>query len=244
MKSKLSASLMILSVFLFLQPVQSHAQLNFADYDPWDLGSSWTYQNIDDPSDQFTESVFDCPGFTGNPACYKGDVNNYMIGWNDGMSVTYMAFVDEDEGLIDFPDVTIGSFTDGTFMIFDDPDIILLRTWDSFDAATKSVYEIPSTFNDVVLMAWYDHEADPNFHNTLIESGLSETLPSDRGAITDLEWYARDVGKVAIRGIQAADGTGDWDGRYNVVPEPISSTLFIVGGATLGLRRFRKKFKK
>lgn len=29
-----------------------------------------------------------------------------------------------------------------------------------------------------------------------------------------------------------------------VVPEPMSSTLFIIGGATLGLRRFRKKFKK
>ncbi len=28
-----------------------------------------------------------------------------------------------------------------------------------------------------------------------------------------------------------------------VVPEPISSTLFIVGGATLGFRRFRKKIK-
>ena len=27
-------------------------------------------------------------------------------------------------------------------------------------------------------------------------------------------------------------------------PEPISSTLFIVGGATLGFSRFRKKFKK
>ena len=30
----------------------------------------------------------------------------------------------------------------------------------------------------------------------------------------------------------------------NVAPEPFSSTLFIVGGATLGFRRFRKKFKK
>lgn len=30
----------------------------------------------------------------------------------------------------------------------------------------------------------------------------------------------------------------------SVVPEPISSTLFIVGVATLGLRRFSKKFKK
>ena len=33
-------------------------------------------------------------------------------------------------------------------------------------------------------------------------------------------------------------------GDIAVVPEPISSTLFIVGGATLGFRRFRKKFHK
>jgi hypothetical protein len=33
------------------------------------------------------------------------------------------------------------------------------------------------------------------------------------------------------------------DGTVNIVPEPISSALFVVGGATLGFRRFRKKRK-
>jgi len=51
--------------------------------------------------------------------------------------------------------------------------------------------------------------------------------------------------------MQYDEGDQDWwnygSVRYNstipttVVPEPISSTLFIVGGATLGYRRFRKK---
>jgi len=40
--------------------------------------------------------------------------------------------------------------------------------------------------------------------------------------------------------------SGEYTGAFDastVVPEPISSTLFIVGGATLGLRRFWKKRK-
>jgi hypothetical protein len=37
--------------------------------------------------------------------------------------------------------------------------------------------------------------------------------------------------------------TSGWLGATNIVPEPVSSTLFLVGAATLGFRRFRKKFK-
>lgn len=42
----------------------------------------------------------------------------------------------------------------------------------------------------------------------------------DAGFLSNRAWAVRDV---------------------TVVPEPISSTLFIVGGATLGIRRFRKR---
>ena len=39
------------------------------------------------------------------------------------------------------------------------------------------------------------------------------------------------------------DGGGGWVGAPTVVPEPVSSTLFIVGGLALGFRRFVKKRK-
>ena len=47
------------------------------------------------------------------------------------------------------------------------------------------------------------------------------------------QWYnmSSNLYALAVR-----DGLG-------IVPEPVSSTLFIVGGATLGFRRFRKKIK-
>ena len=46
-----------------------------------------------------------------------------------------------------------------------------------------------------------------------------------------------------VTGGTGAMGIGEIS-SISVAPEPISSTLFIVGGATLGLRRFRKKFMK
>jgi hypothetical protein len=52
-------------------------------------------------------------------------------------------------------------------------------------------------------------------------------------------------GTIALAGYSNGGGTYEFDNiSISIVPEPISSTLFLVGGATLGFRRFRKKFRK
>jgi hypothetical protein len=55
----------------------------------------------------------------------------------------------------------------------------------------------------------------------------------------DTIWFKVDAGSPTPSTWIAIDNI-----TTTVAPEPISATLFIVGGATLGLRRFRKKFKK
>ncbi len=75
--------------------------------------------------------------------------------------------------------------------------------------------------------------------------GYFEVLEAEYDSEGHVESFAVDF-------VQYGERNPDWGVygslRYNsnvpIVPEPISSTLFIVGGATLGFRRFRKKFKK
>lgn len=83
------------------------------------------------------------------------------------------------------------------------------------------------------------NKGDFNYLNaTLYWSG------TQYAADTNLAWY-----------IHFSPGEQDYSNKvsnYNaiavrpglaVVPEPLSSTLFIVGGGTIGFRRLRKKFK-
>jgi hypothetical protein len=55
----------------------------------------------------------------------------------------------------------------------------------------------------------------------------------------DVTWYGR-----SHNDFHAQAENREMPGVWTVVPEPISSTLFIIGGATLGFRRFRKNFTK
>ena len=77
---------------------------------------------------------------------------------------------------------------------------------------------------DPITETWDEH---PGHYNAVIFE------PDYKGALSSI--YQGDFGPNNYQGAWVV---------ATVAPEPISSTLFIVGGATLGFRRFRKKFKK
>jgi hypothetical protein len=66
-------------------------------------------------------------------------------------------------------------------------------------------------------------------------------------AVTSFDFFSYEVGGqgsyLAAAKVQGINGDDDLSGFVGVVPEPVSSTLFLVGAATLGFRRFRKMRK-
>ncbi len=108
-------------------------------------------------------------------------------------------------------------------------------------------------------------EMDHLYYETLgnpAQGPLGNTGPFGN-LVADYYWSGTDSGDMPSMayGFDFSTGQRLFDGKnfeYNawavrvgnsgisgsVVPEPISSTLFIVGGATLGFRRFRKKIIK
>jgi probable HAF family extracellular repeat protein len=70
---------------------------------------------------------------------------------------------------------------------------------------------------------------------------LNDFLPSSSGWTLTTANAINNAGQIV--------GNGYINGEQHaflmtVIPEPLSTTLFLVGGATLGFRRFRKKFRK
>ncbi len=73
-------SLIILANLLILTASVSAQEPMFGWYQPVNLGAAWTYENVDDPFDTYTESVFELFEYEGNPAYKMGRAaDDYII---------------------------------------------------------------------------------------------------------------------------------------------------------------------
>jgi hypothetical protein len=179
-------------------------------YFPLLLGASWTYENVDNPLDTFTETVFELIEYEGQPAWRFGtDIDNHSIVYRQGGIVTVYAEVDEGE-LIDLDEnIVLAEVVDGSLfrVCFDSPcDSSLIRVWANLDPALRSIYGMDPAWTDMLLFASYDPDYPPNLHNVVVESNLPDGAAVPTGAVTGLQWYLRGVGWVVDWDVDAESG--------------------------------------
>ena len=184
------------------------------DYYPLVMNATWTFQNYDPPFDQYTESVFEQFEYDGHPAVRRGeDYSEHTIAHSDGLLVTVYAEV-HGGVLFDYTeDVVLGEFEDGT--VFEicpggECDTLLIRRWNALDPALRAVYDIDAGFDDLVVISSYDRDYEPNLHNAILASNLPAGITPPGGAVTNIDWYQRDVGLAATRDIEAETGDFGW----------------------------------
>ncbi len=184
------------------------------DYYPLVMNATWTFQNADPPFDQYTESVFDPFEYDGHPAVRRGeDLSEHTVASSDGSTVTVYAEV-HGGVLFDYAeDVVFGEFEDGTMFEIcpgGECDTLLIRRWDALDPVIRDIYDIDPSLTDVVVISSYDRDYDSNIHNDILAYGLPGGIDPPTGAVTNIDWYQRDVGLAATRDIDAETGDFGW----------------------------------
>jgi len=138
----------------------------------------------------------------------------------------------------------------------------------TFGTNTYTDWRLPSAWNQDgsgLCQGYYCTDSEMG-HLYYVDIGSEGAVPypvygtSDFQNLPDVEGWPDDPGNIWF-GDATMRFNWYWGGQYSsthdqswgaiavrnglaVVPEPISSTLFIVGGATLGLRRFWNKYKR
>ena len=190
------------------------------EYYPLYFGSSWTYENVHLPGDTYTTTVFESIVYEGHPAVRIGSGSqNHWIASCDGQTMRLFALVDEGVLYDMEEDLIISEFADGDIARAGwhgaPYDSVLIRVWDNMDPDQRIIYGVDPPPGELVMHAWYDSEKLPNYHNQIVESNLPPDFVPPQGAVTDLEWFLRDVGTYGVWGIDAESGAME-DGYFLV----------------------------
>ncbi|MEM7310833.1 MAG: hypothetical protein AAF682_29450 [Planctomycetota bacterium] len=185
------------------------AQDNFAEWYPIPPGTSWKYQNTVVAADFAYWDVLIPYPFGGDPLARKvgTNVDECIIASNDGQAFRILGAVGAGNEL-DFPDVVLGQVDDGFSFSFSVGDFSVLRRWDALDPVlldSVDSYGVDPALPDAYVWVWYNTFFPPNEQNAIVESGPGGVAYP--WAVTDLEWFQRDLGPVFFRGVEEGAGS-------------------------------------
>jgi len=194
-----------------------------------DIGDTWTYENIF--GSQFTNSLskIDSGVNAGRFNLGNGtngilyDVINNAVTWYeiDNTPLTPIASFSESYETGQYYSIGSPGPNDYEFMFLTLPSLTVKA----------------GTFDDVLVQVWLDSSYGPNSINSLFNLDSYGIT----AAVTDVDWWARDVGLLAYMGVQAEDGV--IDGGYELVrtslPEPGTLLLFSFSIGLVGLHKYK-----
>lgn len=175
---------------------------------------------------------------------YSGAVGNFGVNITTGITKPVVGSAGSPQ--LDLNDISITTTESGTLTIwFSETDFSFASSSAQFITSVGGTSDGTTSFqtyfdnNNALfgttssvgsLGAYVAGQADDPF------SGVTNGIGSTDGSYSI-------TAKATITHNASGENTS-FNMNVNVVPEPVSSVLFIVGGATLGFRSFRKKFRK
>lgn len=237
----------ILFTLIFGVSTSTANAYNFVDYGVGGIASYWTYQNTVNPSDTYTNTVFDPFIFNGHQAVKFGDPSSYEIVKNDGSFFHLYGHGDNTSNTAYPGNISLGVITDGMTYQTDPTSLTsltMVRIWDNLDATQKAAYNIDPTLTNLLLFVGFDAKYTSNSQNAVVESNLSGTFPDY--AVTHLDWWKPGVGNIIDTDVSAL--TGVIGTRYNLVSYnitpssvPVPSAVWLFGSAIAGFFGFNRR---